>query len=56
MPYKVIQKGDKFQLLNTNTNKSVKTLYKSEQSALSAGKNFSNYSHSLKMRKKTQKV
>tara|TARA_B100000780_G_C21008139_1_gene403587 strand:- start:547 stop:756 length:210 start_codon:yes stop_codon:yes gene_type:complete len=43
MPYKIIKKGEKFQLLNTNTNITVKKNYKSKQSAINAGNNFSNY-------------
>lgn len=43
MPYKIIKNKDKFQLINLKTNKPIKTLYKSKQTAASSAINFGNY-------------
>jgi hypothetical protein len=40
MPYKIVQDGKHFHLINLNTNKMIKTKYNSKQSAINSGKNF----------------
>ena len=40
MPYKIVQDGKHFHLINLKTNQMLKTKYKSKQSAINSGKNF----------------
>ena len=40
MPYKIVQDGKHFHLVNLKTNQMLKTKYKSKQSAINSGKNF----------------